>query len=205
MECLRPGGLDITEHALSFCNFKAGARVLDVGCGKGATVSYLVKKHSLEAIGVDIAAHQSAGPTDASIRIAPAECLPFADGYFDGVMYECSLSVLNDRRAAISEAYRVLKPNGYLVVSDMYARGKSARLSGMLGLVQSRREIEQFISDNGFSILEFQDHTKALLSMLGRLVFEHGSQWLHDSVGASCDELKAIKCGYFLLVAQKRS
>ncbi len=50
---LRPGGLALTETALSRCSFSPGARILDVGCGSGGTVEWLIRRHGLRAAGVD--------------------------------------------------------------------------------------------------------------------------------------------------------
>ncbi len=49
---IRPGGLTLTERAFAFCSLPERARVLDVGCGVGATVEFLCREH-LGAFGVD--------------------------------------------------------------------------------------------------------------------------------------------------------
>ena len=40
-ETLRPGGFKLTEQAVDFCALNEQSRVLDLGCGMGATASYL--------------------------------------------------------------------------------------------------------------------------------------------------------------------
>lgn len=52
-DTIRPGGFAITDRALAICSFAAGARVLDVGCGVGATVEHLICRYHLDAVGVD--------------------------------------------------------------------------------------------------------------------------------------------------------
>jgi arsenite methyltransferase len=52
-EAIRPGGLALTERAMALCALPAGARVLDVGCGAGATVEYLIARRRLTAAGAD--------------------------------------------------------------------------------------------------------------------------------------------------------
>lgn len=57
------------------------------------------------------------------VRIGPAEKIPFEDGKFDGVLMNTILSYVNDRQAAVAEAWRVLKPGGHLVVSYLPREG----------------------------------------------------------------------------------
>ena len=45
--CLRPGGLELTDRIVALARLPRGARVLDVGCGSGATVAHLADRHGL--------------------------------------------------------------------------------------------------------------------------------------------------------------
>lgn len=56
--CLHPGGLALTEKLLQMAALPTGARILDLGCGKGTTVSYL-QQAGYDAFGIDLllAAH----------------------------------------------------------------------------------------------------------------------------------------------------
>jgi len=49
----RPGGFEITEKAINFCKFPNNAKILDIGCGLGTTVDYLVQNHLFDAYGID--------------------------------------------------------------------------------------------------------------------------------------------------------
>jgi len=123
---LRPGGLQLTKRALSYCRFSPGATLLDVGCGKGTTVKYLREQHGLKALGLDISSALWSGGYDKHgappLLRASGERLPFLPRTFDGVFAECSLSVIGNPSNAIKESHRVLQRGGLLVVTDLYAR-----------------------------------------------------------------------------------
>ena len=123
-DVLRPGGKDITRYATEICDFKKKDKILDIGCGHGDTVELLKSEFGLDAKGIDkneghINELQACtGPTDYSF--ADGGMLDFPSNSFDGIFMECSLSLINDTREAIHEAYCVLKKGGKLVISDLY-------------------------------------------------------------------------------------
>ena len=55
-----------------------------------------------------------------------AECIPFGDSLFDGVLFECSLSLASDKNAALREAFRVLVPGGSVLIQDLYRVGSDS-------------------------------------------------------------------------------
>ncbi len=98
-----------------FDNVRAGARVLDVGCGAGLLA--LLKRKRVALAGVDLsdecARAARANGYDYACR-ADLRRLPFADASFD---YVVSLDVLGhvtaeDKDAVVSEMRRVLRPAG---------------------------------------------------------------------------------------------
>ena len=100
--------------------------VLDLGAGTGANFPFFC---SLIEGGISVRLHavepdphmerrarrraQALGlPVD--LRSAPAEQLPFEDGSFDYIISTLVLCTVADPRRAVSEAYRVLRPEGEL-------------------------------------------------------------------------------------------
>lgn len=193
----RPGGFELTQRGIELCDFGRGATILDIGCGSGATVNFLRGKYAFDAYGIDTE------PQGASeyIQSAPAKHIPFASHTMDGVIMECSLSLMDNRSAVLAECHRVLKQGGHLIITDMYARGEPATLSGPLGSFDSREMLMELIEGSGFSITLFEDHTRHLKTLWGQMILDRGAEAFYCYLGTTPEHMKRVQCGYFLLIA----
>jgi SAM-dependent methyltransferase len=100
----------------------SGCRVLDVGCGTGRS-RRIYQDQAARYTGLDLslgalrlARRRSAA--GASWLQADALRLPFGAGGFDGVAFSSVLHHVPDRRAALAEAFRVLRPGGWVFAFD---------------------------------------------------------------------------------------
>lgn len=214
----RPGGLDLTKRAIALANLGAGATLLDLGCGAGDTVRYL-RSQGFNAMGID--REPQPAPAKTSVRetrvVACAEDLPFADGAFDGILAECSLSLFENRQRALAECARVLVDGGRLMISDLYARRPEAvaEVRALRGSCAAniivREDLEIDLSFAGFTVNAWEDHSRALRECVARYLFEHGSWeglWGSGASESSPDTnaaLRAARAGYFLLIAARRN
>ena len=214
----RPGGLELTAHAIAIAALPAGARILDLGSGGGDTVRYLLARQ-FDAIGVDCAVDPAAdalhGAGADTRMVAPAEALPFASGTFHAVLAECSFSLFGDRDRALSECARVLVRGGRLIISDLYARQPQsiAALRALHGSCAAgilvREELESSLSKSGFAVDVWEDHSRALRKCAARFLFEYGSlDGLWNCAGGESSQevqsaMRAARAGYFLLIATK--
>lgn len=212
----RPGGLELTGRAISLANLAAGARILDLGCGTGNTVSFL-RSLGFDAVGVDCAPEADRTQITPTRIVARAEALPLANASIQAVLAECSISLFADRDRVSAECARVLVDGGRLIISDLYARQPEA-IPALRNLPAScaagilvREELEADLVNAGFTIDRWEDHSRALRECAARYLFEHGSLdglWGCRGSQSSQDTqaaMRAVRAGYFLLIATRRA
>lgn len=121
----------LTDLLISKTPVGRGDVVLDVGCGPGKPAVRLAEKTGCDVIGITVSKYQiekanalakAKGLNDRVwFRYANAMDLPFEDNTFDAVWAFESLFYM-DHELAWSEIYRVLKPGGVLVFTDIYKK-----------------------------------------------------------------------------------
>lgn len=221
-ETLRPGGFLLTDLGVKSCDFLPGAKVLDVGCGSGATVERLVSLYQFQALGLDssealLETGRKKNPGLNLIR-GLGEDLPFPAKHIDGVLAECALSVMEDLDQVLKEIFRVLKPGGWLVINDVYARNpeglkplQELNFETCIRRALPKEKLLNKLVGNGFNIVDWSDHTNLLTQLTVNLIMTHGSMtkfWLKSS-SCSVDPnlaqaaIKQAKMGYFQLIAKK--
>jgi MPBQ/MSBQ methyltransferase len=113
----------LMSKLLDFVPEKQG-NILDVACGKGETTRYLTKFYCPdEIIGINISEKQLSdcrkNVPDATFQLMDATSLQFENNSFDTVICVEAAFHFNTREKFLKEALRVLKPGGYLVLSDI--------------------------------------------------------------------------------------
>jgi ubiquinone/menaquinone biosynthesis C-methylase UbiE len=97
----------------------AGKRVLDIGCGTGVNMRFLIDSFACTVAGVDssegMLVEARRRVPEGDLRYGVAERLPFDEGTFDGALMSLVVQHL-DRPQAFAEAYRVLLEKGRLVI-----------------------------------------------------------------------------------------
>ncbi len=137
----------VTEEILSELEF---SEVLEIGCGTGKNTAFLIKK-ARRVTGMDfskemlkIARGKFQKENVHFIEADITEIWPITDLSFDLVTFNLVLEHIADLDFIFSEAFKKLKPGGYLFISELHPfkqyRGTKARFDTEEG----RTELETF-------------------------------------------------------------
>lgn len=222
-ETLRPGGFSLTDIGVQHCGISPGDTVLDLGCGRGATVNYLYEKYRITAVGIDPsekmikAAKSNYGYAD--FFLGKGEQLPFEDASFDCVLAECTLSLMDDLDSVIKQVYRVLKGNGWFVITDVYAKNPEAlnqlgsySIDSCMRSMHDLGQLSNRLEQTGFFTVYWEDYSRYLKELFVKIVFSYGSmcQFWNAATekcingGEFYRAIKQCKPGYFLMIAKKK-
>jgi len=181
----------LREMTVNLAQVKPGDCALEVGCGTG-TLTLAAKRQagpSGKVFGIDIIpgmielSRRKAveAQIDVTFQIGSIDDIPFSANQFDVVM--CSFMIFHMsemvRRKGITEIYRVLKPQGRLLVLDLALPTQPvpraiarALLGGMLQ--HDLRELLTLMEASGFSDIEFAQARFRVLG-LSILAFVRGN------------------------------
>ena len=157
-------------NPVALASLKEGEVVLDLGSGAGLDMFVASKKvgETGKVIGVDMTpamiekAKQNAeelGITNVDFRYGDIEDMPVDDNAVDVVISNCVINLAPDKGKVFKEAFRVLKPGGRLMVSDIVlskplpkeVRDEVVTYTGCIGGAILDEEYLRHMRDAGFA------------------------------------------------------
>ena len=107
-----PGGEQHSRYLIELAFLEPGSKWLDMGAGNGDAVR-LLRSLGYAAEGIDLE------PRGKNVTRGNYLESPWQEGFFDGILSQCSFYVSGDVPGALVEAARLLRSGGKLVFSDV--------------------------------------------------------------------------------------
>ena len=182
----------LREMTVNLAQVKSGDCVLEVGCGTG-TLTLAAKRQAGQlgkVFGIDVLPEMieiSQGKAvqaklDVTFQLGNIDNIPFPENHFDVVM--CSFIIFHMseevRRKGIAEIYRVLKPQGRLMVLDLalpprpVSRAITKILLGFI-LKHDLKELLPMMESSGFTGIQISQ-AKFRVSGFSLLSFVSGTK-----------------------------
>jgi len=165
-------------NPVALASLREGETVLDLGSGGGFDCFLAADKvgENGRVIGVDMTlemiekARENARKgnyANVKFRLGEIENLPVADNYVDVVISNCVINLAPDKRRVFTEAFRVLKPGGRLMISDIvllkelpdFIKDSIEAYIGCLSGAIKREEYIEAIEAAGFQEVRVMDET----------------------------------------------
>jgi len=193
------------RHLINLLNPTKEDKILDVGCGVGY-FSKLLSEYGANVSGIDInpdsvnICKSYVGP---NFYVGNASRLDFDDNSFDKILCSEVLEHLKDDKGALDEIYRILKPNGILVLTVPCTKGVfGTKIKNIMhdhhdGPEKHEREgytkneISELVNDTGLKVKKFKYAMLFFVELLmGATKLVYSKKTGEDHLDSQADVLK---------------
>jgi ubiquinone/menaquinone biosynthesis C-methylase UbiE len=195
-------------NPIALASLKEGETVLDLGSGAGFDCFLAARKVGKKGkvIGVDMTpemldkgrANAKKGKyTNVEFRLGEIENLPVADKSVNVIISNCVINLSPNKRQVFKEAYRVLAPNGRLMVSDIVLLDELPKelkenvqaYTSCVSGAELKEEYLNFIKEAGFKEVKVIDETNFPVDF----ITSDATQEFVKTLGISAEKIKKIE------------
>lgn len=172
-ELKTPGNLGLgCGNPTALANIQDGDTVLDLGSGAGFDCFLASKRvgDKGKVIGIDMTPKMiekaksnvnKYGYKNVEFKLGEIEKLPIEDNSIDVIISNCVINLSPDKSKVFKEAYRVLKKNGKMFVSDIVLLGELTKeqknnpdlLSGCVARALQKEDYLDIVKKTGFKVI----------------------------------------------------
>jgi SAM-dependent methyltransferase len=198
-------------NPVALASLRPGETVLDLGSGGGIDCFLAARRVGPEGkvIGVDMTpemirlARENAEKSalkNVEFRQGEIENLPLDDGSVDAAISNCVINLSTDKEQVFREIYRVVKPGGRLMVSDIVLDGELpervkdsvAAYTGCIGGALKRDEYLAAIAKAGFTAVEIMAEDRVPVDLWADFP-EEAKTLSRDEIEAALGAIASIK------------
>lgn len=197
-------------NPVALASIKEGETVLDLGSGAGFDCFLAAKKVGSrgKVIGVDMTpemiekARENASKDsykNIEFRLGEIDNLPVADNIVDMAISNCVINLAPNKKIVFEETYRVLKPGGRMIISDIVLNSELNLPDAVVGILESygscitgaikKDDYIDLIRDAGFVNTKIIDESTF---PVGLDIDNHDIRQIIDNIGISVDKAKEI-------------
>lgn len=167
LEELHSRGREATIQLVERLHIDENSNVLDLGSGIGGTSRFIASRYHCKVTGLDLSEEFISTAREltrilgldqyVTFRKGDATRMPFENREFDFVVSQHAQMNIENKKKLVSEIYRVLEPEGYYALHDIFINSESAQLDFPL----------PWASNSSISFLAEWDRYKSLLEQCG--------------------------------------
>jgi arsenite methyltransferase len=188
-------------NPVALASLREGETVLDLGSGAGFDCFLASKKvgEKGKVIGVDMTPEmidkarenaQKGGYTNVEFRLGEIEYLPLADNTVDAAISNCVINLSPDKEMVFKEIFRVLKPGGRMMISDIVlaeelpdsVKNSVRAYSGCIAGAILEEEYVELVKKAGFTTVNIQEKTSYPVEVVAA---DPAAQEIAESFGVS--------------------
>jgi len=176
-----PVSFGCNNQVIDIADLQIGEVVVDLGSGPGHDAILAADKvgEDGKVIGIDFTDEMIKIASNAAVEYENVQFLegnikeiPLDDQVADAVISNCVINLVVDKKAVFSEAYRILKPRGRIIVADMIAQNTisagdtlyNEKYCACIGGATSIENYVEIMKASGFSNIQYtKSETKKLL------------------------------------------